>query len=158
MKLFKLLFCIICYTNCFSQDTSVIISKYQIHSSIHGKNDESKFDQNRQGYLLIHYDKFNNLNLTNISFDSGSYSTGTIHLVSDSTKSDGSIQKIYKWDFRNSYDKAKGTIIFKLTEKRTAYGIEFTFNGKLMDSTILFYKGYKEADSQTYIIPETIFR
>ncbi len=142
----------------YAQDTTRIIAKYKIIESFHGDDNLSKFDQDRQGYIFIHYDKFNKLNLSNVSFDSGSFSTGPIYLISDSTKSDGSIQKIYKWNYRNSYDKAKGTIIFKLAEKRTSYGIEFTFNGKLMDSTILFYKGYKETDGQTYVIPETIFR
>ncbi len=142
----------------YAQDTVRIIAKYKILESIHGNDNLSKFDQNRQGYLILHYDKFNNLNLTNVSFNSGSYSTGPIYLISDTIKLDSSVQKTYKWTFRNSYDKIKGSIIFKLNEKKTDYRTEFTFKSKLKDGTILFYKGYKETNSPTYIIPETILR
>lgn len=142
----------------YAQDTVRIIAKYKILESIHGNDNLSKFDQDRQGYIFIHYDKFNKLNLSNVSFDSGSFSTGPIYLISDSTKLDSSVQKTYKWNFRNSYDKIKGSIIFKLTEKKTAYRTEFTFKSKLKDGTFLFYKGYKETNSPTYIIPETVLR
>ena len=143
-------------SNC--QDLTRIISKYQIISSIHGKNDESKFDQDRKGYLLFHYDKLKQINLTNMSYESGSYSTGRLQTISKRYNADSTISTIYKWNFRNSYDKEKGAITFKLIEKKTNYGTEFIFKGTLKDGSTLLYRGYKETDTTNYVIPETIIK
>jgi hypothetical protein len=140
------------------QDTTSIFSKYRIIKSIHANDNLSKFDQDRKGYLLFHYDKLKQLNLTNISYESGSYSTGRLQTISKRVNADSTISTIYKWNFRNSYDKEKGAITFKLIEKKTDYGTEFIFKGTLKDGSTLLYRGYKETDTPNYVIPETIIK
>ncbi len=140
------------------QDTTSIFSKYRIIKSIHANDNLSKFDQDRKGNLLFHYDKLKQINLTNMSYESGSYSTGRLQTISKRYNADSTISTIYKWNFRNSYDKEKGTITFKLIEKKTDYGTEFIFKGTLKDGSTLLYRGYKETDSPNYVIPETIIK
>ena len=155
-KIFISLVLISIFSNVESQDTTTIISKYQIRSSVHGKINESKFDQDRKGYLLFHYDKLKQINLTNMSYESGSYSTGKLQTIFKRINTDSTISTIYKWNFRNSYDKEKGAITFKLIEKKTDYGTEFLFKGTLKDGSTLLYRGYKETDTPNYVILETI--
>jgi len=155
---YLLLILFICTSNSLlCQDTSLIISKYKIVVSIHGNENLSKFDQDRQGYLIFHNDKFNDLNLTNISFDSGSYSTGRIYSVGDKTLTDSSIQSTYKWNFRNSYDKETGSVSIKLSEQKTNYGYNFEMILFLANNEKIIYKGFKVDESNQYIIPKTIF-
>jgi hypothetical protein len=157
-KIFISLVLISIFSNVDSQDTTTIISKYQIRSSVYGKINESKFDQDRKGYLLFHYDKLKQVNLTNMSYESGSYSTGRLQKISSTVKKDSTLTTVYKWDFKNSYNKQKGTMNFKLTEKKTNYGTEFIFKGTLKDGSTLLYRGYKETDTPNYVIPETIIK
>lgn len=140
------------------QDTTSIFSKYRIIKSIYANYNLSKFDQDRKGYLLFHYDKLKQINLTNISYESGSYSTGKLQTIFKRINADSTISTIYKWNFRNSYDKEKGAITFKLIEKKTNYGTEFIFKGTLKDGSTLLYRGYKETDTPNYVIPETIIK
>ena len=142
----------------YAQDTARIIAKYKILKSIHGNDILSKFDQDRQGYLLFHYDKLKQINLTNMSYESGSYSTGRLQILSKTVKEDSTLTTIYKWNFRNSYNKEKGIMTLMLTEKKTKYGTEFTFKGISKDKSTLEYSGYKETDLPNYVIPEAFFR
>ncbi len=157
MKYLLLILFIYSSNSLLCQDTSLIISKYKIVVSIHGNENFSKFDQDRQGYLIFHYDKLNNLNLTNISVESGSYSTGKIYLIANKILKDSAIQSLYKWDFRNSYDKEKRTVKINLSEQKTNYGYNFVMTLFLAKNEKLIYKGFKVDKSNQYIIPKTIF-
>ena len=158
MKYTLLITLIIAVAQLYGQDTAKILSKYRIIKSYHSNENLSKFDQERKGYLLFHYDKLKQINLTNMSYESGSYSTGSLQSISKRFNVDSTISTIYKWNFRNSYNKEKGAITFKLIEKKTNYGTEFIFKGTLKDGSTLLYSGYKETHTPNYVIPETLIK
>lgn len=145
----------------YSQDTSKIISRYRIIESWHDGQDLSNFDQERKGELHIHYNQKNQLSLSNISVQSGTYSTGPISLIkADTTEKYGKhiFTSNYWWTYHNSYDNDKGVAMIHLTEEETNYGATFRMELVLNKRSKIIYKGFKIDTINEYIIPKTIFR
>lgn len=152
--------CMFFYTYTFSQDTSKIIYKYRIIESWHDGQVLSSFDQERKGELFIHYNKKNQLCLSNISMRSGSYSTGLLtQLKRDTFIKNGKrgINSSYNWSYYNTYDKDKGAAKVHLTEEETNYGMTFKMVIHLSKTSKIIYKGLKIESANEYIIPKTIF-
>ena len=145
----------------FGQDTAKIISKYRIVESWHDNQVLSSFDQERKGELYIHYNQKNQLSLSNISVQSGTYSTGTIILIkADTTEKYGKhiFTSNYWWTYHNSYDNDKGVAMIHMTEEETNYGLTFKIELVLNKRNKIIYKGFKMDAINEYIIPKTIFR
>ena len=143
----------------YAQDTSKIVSRFRILESWHDGKDLTSFDQERKGELCIHYDQKNQLSLSNISVQSGSYSIGILtQLKKDTVVKNGkkNINSSYKWNYHNTYDKEKGVAKVNLIEEETNYGMSFKMELYLSNTNKIIYKGLKIESGNEYIIPKTI--
>ena len=158
---YVLLIIIISISKLYGQDTTKILSKYRIVESYHGKENYSDFEQKRKGVIFIHYNKDAKLYLSNISIDSGSYSTGLLTLLKNDTIHISNtkrikVKSIYDWLFTNSYDKVRGRAKIDLIEEDSNYGKIFTMTIFLKDNDEIVYKGFKMDKINDFIIPKTI--
>lgn len=146
----------------YGQDTTKILSRYRIVESFHGKENYSDFEQKRKGVIFIHYNKDSKLYLSNISLDSGSFSTGLLTLLENdtiyiNTTKRLKVKSVYNWLFTNSYDKEKGNAKINLIEEDSNYGKIFTMTIFLKDNEEIVYKGFIIDKINDFIIPKTIF-